>query len=75
MKSILLLNSICKAFAEIGFMTVTKRMAICGKQSNSLKRKKNAFSVTLQGNMTSIKEGDRKFVRIVMASKESSREL
>lgn len=56
-------------------MTVTKRMPICGKQSNSLKRKKNAFSVTLQGNMPSIKEVDRKFVRIVVASKESSREL
>lgn len=56
-------------------MTVTKIMPICGKQSYSLKRKKNAFSVTLQGNMPSIKEVDRKFVRIVVASKESSREL
>lgn len=41
-KAFLLLNSICKAFVEIGFMTVTKRMAICSKQSNSSKRKKKS---------------------------------
>ena len=53
-------------------MTVTKRMAICGKQSNSLKRKKKMLFLLHSKEYAKV---DRKFVRIVAASKESSREL